>query len=124
MVEALHFVGFSTTDKFKPPYTVTDIELVKVDLMNHFGTRKGERVMVPEFGTIIYDLLMEPMDARVKKVIIDDVTRIVQLEPRVKSSDIKVTEIEQALLIEIQLLYLPDGITYEMAVQFNTEGQE
>jgi len=124
MVEALHFVGFSTTDKFKPPYTVTDIELVKVDLMNHFGTRKGERVMVPEFGTIIYDLLMEPMDARVKKLIIDDVTRIVQLDPRVKSSDIKVTEIEQALLIEIQLLYLPDGITYEMAVQFNTEGQE
>ena len=124
MVEALHFVGFSTTDKFKPPYTVTDIELVKVDLMNHFGTRKGERVMVPEFGTIIYDLLMEPMDARVKKLIIDDVTRIVQLDPRDKSSDIKVTEIEQALLIEIQLLYLPDGITYEMAVQFNTEGQE
>ena len=124
MVEALHFVGFSTTDKFKPPYTVTDIELVKVDLMNHFGTRKGERVMVPEFCTIIYDLLMEPMDARVKKLIIDDVTRIVQLDPRVKSSDIKVTEIEQALLIEIQLLYLPDGITYEMAVQFNTEGQE
>ena len=124
MVEALHFVGFSTTDKFKPPYTVTDYELVKVDLMNHFGTRKGERVMVPEFGTIIYDLLMEPMDARVKKLIIDDVTRIVQLDPRVRLDDTKVTEIEQALLIEIQLLYLPDGITYDMAVQFNTEGRE
>ena len=124
MVEALHFVGFSTTDKFKPPYTVTDMELVKVDLMNHFGTRKGERVMVPEFGTIIYDLLMEPMDARVKRSIIDDATRIVQSDPRVELSDIKVTEIEQAILIEIQLLYLPDGITYEMAVQFNTEGKE
>ena len=40
--------------------------------MNHFGTRKGERVMVPEFGTIIYDMLMEPMDSKVKKLIIDD----------------------------------------------------
>ena len=63
MVEALHFVGFSTTDKFKPPYTVTDYELVKVDLMNHFGTRKGERVKWLGFcPRSFYPHLLSPLD--------------------------------------------------------------
>ena len=124
MGEALHFVGFSTTDKFKPPYTVTDYELVKVDLMNHFGTRKGERVMVPEFGTIIYDMLMEPMDSKVKKLIIDDATRVVESDPRVKLENIQVSETEHALLLDIQLTYLPNGMTDNLTIQFNTDGQE
>ena len=56
------FKGFSTIDKVRAPYTLTDIDLVKRDLLNHFYTKKGERLMKPNFGSIIWDLLMEPED--------------------------------------------------------------
>jgi len=50
------FKGFSTVNKVKAPYTLTDMALVKQDLLNEFNTRKGERVMRPNFGSIIWDL--------------------------------------------------------------------
>ena len=56
------FKGFSTVDKVRAPYTLTDADLVKRDLLNHFYTRIGERVMRPTFGSVIWDYLMEPED--------------------------------------------------------------
>ena len=57
---AVLFKGFSTVDKNRAPYTLTDTNLIKRDLLNHFYTKKGERVMRPNFGSIIWDMLMEP----------------------------------------------------------------
>ena len=34
-------------------FSITDIELIKQDLFNHFYTRQGERLMNPTYGTII-----------------------------------------------------------------------
>ncbi len=53
--------GFSTLNGSKK-FKLTDFELVKQDLQNHFGIRKGEKLMNPEFGTIIWDLLFEPLN--------------------------------------------------------------
>ncbi len=50
-------IGFSTYGKRTPPYTEEGIELAKQDLLYAFQTRLGERVMRPNFGTIIFDLL-------------------------------------------------------------------
>ena len=52
------FKGFSTVDKIRAPYSLTDIELVKRDLLNEFYTKKGERVMRPNLGCIVHDLLL------------------------------------------------------------------
>ena len=56
------FKGFSTVDKIRAPYSLFDQELIKRDLLNEFQTRRGERLMKPNFGSIIHDLLMEPED--------------------------------------------------------------
>jgi phage baseplate assembly protein W len=124
MANAPNFIGFSTINKKKPPYTLTDFELVKVDLLNHFNTRKGERVMLPEFGTIIYNLLMDPLDDTTKNLIMEDATRIIDEEPRVKLDTMKLSETNSVVLLETQLTYLPDGITEELAIRFDIDAQE
>jgi len=50
------FRGFSSVEKITPTTEITDIDLVKRDLLNHFFTMKGERVMRPEFGSSIWEL--------------------------------------------------------------------
>ena len=124
MANAPNFIGFSTINKKKPPYTLTDFELVKTDLLNHFSTRKGERVMLPGFGTIIYDLLMDPLDNTTKDLIMEDATRIIEAEPRVKIDSIKLSEHDSTILLETQLTYLPLGITEDLAIQFDIDSQE
>jgi phage baseplate assembly protein W len=124
MANTPNFIGFSTINKKKPPYTLTDFELVKVDLLNHFNTRKGERVMLPEFGTIIYNLLMDPLDDTTKDLIMEDATRIIDEEPRVQLDTMKLSELNSVVLLETQLTYLPNGVTEELAIQFDIDAQE
>ncbi len=102
------FIGFSTDNKKKPPYTLTDLDLVKQDLLNHFLTRKGERVMRPNFGSIIHDILMEPFDNLTKQDIEDECKEIVDNDPRV---DLLATNIENTahlLKVELYLQYKVD----------------
>jgi phage baseplate assembly protein W len=40
----------------------SDLELIKSNLRQLILTKKGERVMLPEFGTNIKEYLMEPLD--------------------------------------------------------------
>jgi len=124
MLTDASFIGFSTAGRIKPPYTLIDFDLVKVDLLNHFNTRKGERVMLPEFGTIIYDLLMDPLDDMTKDLLREDVIRIIKSDPRVEMVDLIITELEHVILLEVELLYLPNGVTETIAIQFNIELQE
>ena len=124
MLTDASFIGFSTAGRIKPPYTLIDFDLVKVDLLNHFNTRKGERVMLPEFGTIIYDLLMDPLDDMTKDLLREDVIRIIKSDPRVEMVDLIITELEHVILLEVELLYLPNGVTETIAIQFDIELQE
>ena len=124
MANKPNFIGLSTINKQKPPYTLVDFDLVKRDLLNHFNTRKGERVMLPEYGTIIYDLLMDPLDTATKSLILEDATRAIEEEPRVTLDSIELTELESAVLVEAQVTYLPSGITEELAIQFDIDAQE
>lgn len=61
---------------FKPTYS--SFEAAKSNLRNLLLTAKGERVMQPEFGTGLHELLFEQMDdvefeAKIQKVITESV---------------------------------------------------
>ncbi len=51
------FIGYSSVDRKFGNFTLKDVELAKRDLLNHFYTRKGERLGEPEFGSIIQDMV-------------------------------------------------------------------
>ena len=67
---AIRYKGFSTIDQTKK-FRLTDFELVKQDLLNHFSIRKGEKLMNPNFGSIIWNMLFEPLTADVKSTIVE-----------------------------------------------------
>jgi len=57
---------------FKPTYT--SYEAAKSNLRNLLLTAKGERVMQPEFGTGLHDLLFEQMGDDFENRLVDTIT--------------------------------------------------
>ena len=97
------FVGMSTVANQSPPFTLTDVDIIKQDLMNAFYTKKGERVMMPDYGSVIWDYLMDPLDINTKAIIQDDVERIVGMDPRVILVDTTVIQSEHGLVVQVEL---------------------
>lgn len=112
------YIGYSTVDRLKST-TLTDTELIKRDLINHFYIRRGEKLMNPDFGTIIWDSLYEPFTESLKQAIIEDVTRIARYDPRLRIDQILVDEFEQGLLIELHLFYVNSNETETLKLMFD-----
>lgn len=101
--ESQFYKGFSTVDPTNRGAKLYDFDLIKQDILNHFNTRKGQRVMNPSFGTIIWDLLMEPLTEQIRQLLTKDITDICNFDPRVYPTQIKINEYEQGYLVEITL---------------------
>ena len=113
------YKGFSTVNRSKK-FRVTDIDLVKQDLINHFNIRKGEKLMQPKFGSIIWSLLFEPLDAGLQQAIVDDVEQIVGYDPRMSLENITITSQDQGIQIELDLVYLPTNQATNLSLQFDS----
>lgn len=72
-------------------FVLTNINIVKQDLLNHMFTKLGERIMMPRFGTRIQDMLMEPMDDISLDIIEHDVRYVLNYDPRVTLLDLEVS---------------------------------
>lgn len=85
MEKARLYKGFSSYEYQRTKtFKISDIELVKLDLLNHIYTRKGERVMMPAFGTRIPDIVFEPLDDITLDIIREDLTAVFKFDPRVE----------------------------------------
>lgn len=117
---ATRYRGFSTQGKSNN-FRLTDFELVKQDIINHFSIRKGEKLMRPNFGTIIWNILFEPFTEEIKGVIISDIKAIADYDPRVSFDNIIITEYEQGILIELRLRFIPTDQSGIMKLSFNSQ---
>lgn len=113
------FKGFNSFDSITPQTELFDLELVKRDLLNHFETAKGERVMRPDFGSAIWDLLFEPFDADTREAIISDVDSIIDQESRVVLQRLDIVEFDHGLRLNIQVLYVPLDVFETFQVEFD-----
>lgn len=78
------YTGFSFKNwQRTKSFTLTDVALVKQDLLNHIFTRRGERVGQRGFGTIIQDLMFEPFDDNTVVLASDQVRSVIDFDPRV-----------------------------------------
>jgi phage baseplate assembly protein W len=114
--------GFSTIDQVKK-FRLTDLDLVKRDLLNHFAIRKGEKLMQPNFGSIIWNMLYEPLTPDVQAIITADIKRIVDYDPRLNVDGVLVNELDNGLQIQIDLTYLPGNYSDRLTLQFNSQNQ-
>lgn len=115
--------GFSTIGQSKK-FRATDAALIKQDLINHFNIRKGEKLMNPDFGTIIWSLLFEPITNEVKQALVADVNAILSYDPRIAVSNVTVNEQEHGLQIIVELTYINNNQSDLLLMNFNKESQK
>jgi phage baseplate assembly protein W len=92
--------------------------------MNYFNIRKGEKLMNPSFGTIIWNALFEPFDDNTKGAIMNDIKSIIAYDPRIATDNVIITQYDQGLQIEINLIYVATDERSTLALQFDQRSQK
>ena len=100
-----HFYkGFSTVDPTNIGSKLYDLELIKQDILNQFNTKKGSRLMNPTFGSIIWDLLMEPASDQTRETLKADISAVCTSDPRATPIQLDLTEYPNGYILEITML--------------------
>jgi|TARA_R110001606_G_scaffold377440_1_gene536511 phage baseplate assembly protein W len=115
------FTGFSTKSKKAINHELTDKDLVVEDLMNHIMTRRGERVMLPNYGSIIHDMLFEPLTSETTELIEEDLTEIIKDDPRCNFVSIEVTDSNHTINAIVRLQILPTNEPVELKIDLERE---
>ena len=79
---------------------------VKQSLNNIFTWRKGQRILNPAFGNIIYEYLYEPINGLTTKNLRAGILQMLSVEPRINviSMDINPVPDENSIYVAIQYL--------------------
>lgn len=86
-----NYVGFSSLEfQNSKNFILRDINIIKQDLLNNIFTRRGERVMMYEYGTRIPDLISEPLDDTSLFIIEQDLATVFDNDPRVTLLELNV----------------------------------
>lgn len=115
---AIIYRGFSTLQS-KKKYSLTDYELARQDLLNYFQIRKGQKLMQPNFGTIIWDQLFEPLNETTQGRITADIKRIASYDPRLRINQVSVTAQTNGLQVQLTLSYVPTDQTEAIMLNFD-----
>jgi phage baseplate assembly protein W len=114
------YKGFSTYNRSKR-FTVTDFDLIKQDLFNHFNMRRGEKLMNPGYGSIIWDLMFEPLDDGLKESLIEEDPRIVGSEPRVLLEKLGVEQYEHGIMLVMTVNMVTENLADQLIIDFNKD---
>ena len=118
-VNSRAYRGISTVNPDNNGFALYDLSLIKQDLINHFYIRQGEKLMNPTFGTIIWDVLFDPLTDDLKEAIVENATEIINYDPRVQVNRIIVDSYEHGIQIEAEITYLNYNISETMILQFD-----
>ncbi len=113
------YKGFSTISNDTFSFSLYDFALIKQDIINHFHIRQGEKLENPQFGTIIWDMLFEPLTEEVREIITKDVENVINYDPRVQAQDVIVTTYESGIQIECRIIYKPYNIQEALTFKFD-----
>lgn len=105
-------------------FTLTDVEIVKYDLLNHLFTRKGERVRMPGYGTIIPDLAFEIIDEDVADAVHEEIVRVVKADPRLQMLNLQVIPLydDNSLYVDLRVQYVELNVSEQ--INFNIQFAE
>mgnify|MGYP003647063605 CR=1 FL=1 len=118
------YIGYSSIGTEFSSIRLEDNDLIKRDLLNHFAIRKGEKVMNPNFGSSINDLIMEPITESTKNALLEEIQAIIDADPRVSLQELSVDEIGNGLQAQITLFYVNTNQSESMLITFlNQDGQ-
>ena len=103
------YKGYSSFEFEKSKtFTLRDVELVKLDLLNHIFTQRGTRIMMPTFGTTIPELTFEPLDDETLDELYEQVKAVLDFDPRVETINLVVVPDydTNSVVVEASLFYI------------------
>ena len=77
--------------------------------------------MNPEFGTVIWDAIFEPLTESTKNAIVEDIRRILNSEPRIEPEAVKVDEYSSGILLELTVRYKVTNQSTNLKLSFDRE---
>ncbi len=111
--------GISTVNNDNTKFGLFDIGLIKQDIINHFHISKGEKLENPNFGTIIWDVIQDPLTSELEEAIEQDVLDIINTDPRVSATTVQIVPFESGLQIEVELEYLTYNVSETLRLTFD-----
>ena len=111
--------GISTVNNNNTKFGLFDIGLIKQDIINHFHISKGEKLENPNFGTIIWDVIQDPLTSELEEAIEQDVLDIINTDPRVSATTVQIVPFESGLQIEVELEYLTYNVSETLRLTFD-----
>ncbi len=120
------YKGFSSFEFQKnKTFKLNDIELVKMDLLNHIYTKRGSRVMMPRFGTVIPELVFEPLDEETLEILRDEILYVINYDPRVSLINFNLVPDydNNTILVTADLRYVELNLvdTFELRLEFEAQ---
>ena len=114
------FIGFNTIDQYKT-FTLTDVDLIKRDLLNAFNIRQGQVPGRPQVGTTIWDFVFEPQVIQTQNQLQAEIQRVVAGDPRLVVSDVQAYPQENGILIQIALTVIPSQNAELLSIFFDQQ---
>jgi phage baseplate assembly protein W len=118
--ESQFYKGFSTVND-TASVSLFDYELIRQDLINRLSTARGERVMNPNFGTIIWHLIYDPLTDQLRYEIKDDLVSVITSDPRISPVKLELVDKDYGILVEITLAVLSTNQIEKMSLTFDRE---
>ena len=116
--------GFSTVNRDFGPYALADNDLIVQDFLNNLNIRKGEKLMNPDFGCIIWDRIFDPLTPALKNEIVKNVQDIIAYDPRlstVSSTTIQESPDGSGLILNFSLQFAGTNQVSTLNVKFDSQ---
>jgi phage baseplate assembly protein W len=119
------YVGFRTRNYEEKggSFDVYNVECVEQDILNAIFTVRGERLMMPNYGTRIPLMTFEPGDQQTIGIIKQDLMTVFQQEPRVEVVNLDVVPATEknALVVVAKLNYLEFNVTKDLYITIESQ---
>lgn len=118
------YKGYSTVNRNFGPYSISDHDLIVQDLLNHLSIRKGEKLHNPNFGTIIWNRLFDPLTPALQLEIKTDIDRIIAYDPRfniVNETIVQESPDGRGLVLNFSLQFADDSRVVDLSVMFDKQ---
>jgi phage baseplate assembly protein W len=118
-----YYKGFSTKkyEEAGKQFDVYNVECIQEDLLNAIFTLRGERLMMPTYGTRIPLLVFELDDNETVSVVKEDLTTVFKNDPRVEllNMDIFNSKDKNALVVVCKLRYIEFDVTKDLQIEIS-----
>lgn len=119
------YTGFRTRnyEEFGGSFDIHNVDVVADDILNAIFTVRGERLMMPNYGTRIPLMTFELGDTESIEIIRSDIEQVINNEPRVRLENLDVVPAleKNCLVVIAKLTYIEFMVTKDLYIEVRSQ---